>query len=173
MTCPEPTPSLHALQRRSDNTRLAALEADTLPTLTKLRLDMKRTSYVGTKGNLTCFITDIELGARKAEPALLIANRTSPTDRHVYVRLGELWQLIDPADPEAVSKQQKAIVALTERLYGFVTRDDSFRVLDAIYDFAQDLIHAKPPTWITNAQWLQALAEDDMTISSGGIVLNG
>ena len=167
-----PLPELHVLQRRSDNRRFAELDADTMPMLHKLKLDTKRSAYVGRKGNIVLWLTDIETAPRKSEPALLLVNRAA-TERNVYVRLGELWLLIDPSDVHEADNQRIAIHALTERLFGFVTKDDCFRVLDAIYEFAQDLVHAKPPVWITNAQWLQALAEDDMTVTAGGIVLNG
>lgn len=174
MTTPAPNPAiaLQALQRRSDNRRMAELEADAMPTLTALKLDMQRSTYVGAKANLTCFITDIDVGARKREPALLLANRTSPTERNVFVPMSSLWLLLDPDTLEAKEAQRAAVTALCERLFGFVTKDDCFKLLDALYDFAQDLVHAKPPTWMTHAQWLQALAEDDMTLNINGVAVN-
>lgn len=174
MTKPAPqAPTLHVLQRRSDNRRVAAIEADLMPTLLQLRLDSARTTYVGAKGDLTAWITDVELPARKREPALMLANKTNPKERHAYVLLRELWMLLDPEDLGAAKRQGEAIAALTERLYGFVTKQDLHRVLDAIYDFAQDLVHAKPPAGFNQAQWLRALAEDDMTLTFNGEAMNG
>lgn len=172
-------PGMHAMQRRSDNKRFAEIEADLMPTLTALKLDFTRSTYVGKKGDLTAFITDIDVGARKREPALLLAAKTNPTERHVYIPMSQLWVLLDPDDPDSYPQtlinrknQQIAVNAMTERLYGFVTKDDGYRVLDAIYEFAQDLVHAKPPTWMTHGQWLQALAEDDMTFIQNGVAAN-
>ena len=165
--------SLHALQRRADNKKFAEIEADLMPTMVKLRLDQKRSTYVGRKGDITVFLTEVEMPARKKEPALLLAARTDPANRHVYVLLRELWLLLDPQDLAASQKQAEAINAMTERLFGFVTKDDTFRVLDAIYDFADDLKNAKPPVWMTPGQWLQALAEDDMTFLVNGRAVNG
>ena len=45
--------TLQALSRRKDNTALAAIEADVMPAFTALKLGTKRTSYVGTKGDLS------------------------------------------------------------------------------------------------------------------------
>lgn len=166
------TASLHALQRSKDNTYMATVEADLMPAFTALKLGTKRTSYVGAKGDLTCFISDVDLPARKKEPALLLVARTDPTNRHVYVLLSELWRLCDPATPGEVAAQKAAILAMCERLYGFVTRQDCYRVLDAIYDFAQDLKDAKPPRGYSLNEWLQALAEDDMAFNFNGVTVN-
>lgn len=166
-------PSLHALQRRADNKAFAEIEADLMPAMVKLRLDQKRSTYIGRKGDITVFLTEVEMAARKKEPALLLAHRGDPSNRHVYVLLRELWLLLDPTDIHAAKAQAEAIGAMTERLFGFVTKDDTYRVLDAIYDFADDLKNAKPPVWMTPGQWLQALAEDDMTMRIDGVAVNG
>jgi len=166
-------PTLHVLQDRRTNKRVQVIEADVMPTLVQLRLDTKRTTYVGSKGDLTVWITDVDLPARKKEPAMLLARKTNPSEHHVYVLLGELWMLLDPEDIPAAQRQREIISNLTERLYGFVTKPDWNRVLDAIYDFADDLTHAKPPAGFTLAQWLQALAEDDMILKFNGQAMNG
>jgi hypothetical protein len=165
--------SLHALQRRADNKQFAEIEADLMPTLTAMRLDEKRTSYVGRKGDLTVLLTEVDMPARKREPAMLLVHRADPTNKHVYVLLREMWVLLDPVDLAATQAQAAAVNAMAERLFGFVTKDDCYRVLDVIYDFADDLKNAKPPVWMTHGQWLQALAEDDMTFIQNGVVVNG
>lgn len=162
-----PLPStLHALQRRADNKRFAELEADLMPTLNQLRLDLTRTTYVGRKGDLTAWLTDIDLPARKRQPALLLANAANPKERHVHVLLNELWVVLEH------HHNREIILQMAERLYGFVTQQNVFRILDALFDFAEDLKNAKPPRWMTHAQWLQALAEDDMTFTFNGHALN-
>lgn len=179
MSATPPKYTLHALQRRSDNTQFAAIEADLMPAFTALKLDQRRCTYVGTKGDLICFLIEIDRGARKREPAMLICNKTNPKERNTYLVLSELWLLCDPdisGDPRQTranrAEQQRALDAMTEQLYGFVMRDSCFRVLDAVFDFAQDLQQAKPPVWMTHAQWLQALAEDDMTFLYNGVAVN-
>lgn len=178
-------PGLGRLQRRSDNGYMAELEADVMPALTKLRLETTSTTYVGRKGDLVCFLTDLETGPRKREATLLMTNRRDPQNRHVHVLLGQLWLLLDPVlyrldgavdqakTERAQRAQQQALLAMTERLYGFVTQQDSIRVLDALFDFAEDLKNAKPPRGFSLGQWLQALAEDDMTLTFNGQAMSG
>lgn len=173
MTAPFQIPGLQALQRRSDNKRFAELEADLMPTLVALRLDTKRTTYVGRKGNLTCWLVDVELGARKKEPALLLVNRTNPAERNTFLPLGQLWRVIDPSTPGEQRAQMEDVRLMAEQLFGFVTTFDTTTVLDAIYDFAEDLKNAKPPPQFTLGQWLQALAEDDMVLLHNGQRMNG
>lgn len=185
MSQPPVASPLHVLQRRSDNARFAEVEADLMPAFTALKLDMARTSFVGRKGDLMLFLTDVELGQRKRESALMMANRRDPTVRKAYILFSQLWLLIDPdirnpitghIDREAtahnVREQTRTLDNLTERLFGFVTRDDTYRVIDAVFDFYTDIQHAKPPHWMTQAQWLHALAEDDMTVFENGVAVN-
>ena len=188
-----PAPSFSAdiqyLQRRSDNSRFAQLDADTMPALNALKLDMTRSAILGKKGDLLCVLTDVDVGQRKREPALLLANRRDAANRKVYILFNQLWLLIDPdINPEDTltgSKSQaaqatahnrrerdRALMALTERLYGFVTRDDVTRVIDAVFDCYRDIQLAKPPRWMTQAEWLHALAEDDMTVFENGVAVN-
>lgn len=162
--------TIQYLQRRSNNARFAALEADLMPTLVQLRLDQARSTYVGSKGNLTVWLTEQAVGARKKEPCLLIANKSDPANRNFIILLGQLWIVLDPEGPEAKRNAAAFFAEAAQMLFGFVTSDDTFRVIDTVYEFAQDLVHAKPPTWMTHAQWLQALAEDDMTVN---ISING
>lgn len=154
----QPAPTIQALQRQSDDGYFAAVEADLMPTLVKLRLDQKQTTYVGRKGDLTAWVTYVDLPARKREPALLLACSTDPATRHVYVQLAELWVVLEDKDNRRIIQQ------MAQRLYGFPTRDDEFRVLDALFDFAEDLKNAKPPVGFDQRAWLQALAEDDMVL---------
>lgn len=172
-------PALTALQRR-DRERLNAIEADVMPALVALRLDAKQDVYVGSKGDLVCFLTAVDLPGRKKEPAILLANKQQPVQRQVTIQLRNLWQLVDPdisGDRKATARnratQRSIVLELTEHLYGFVTQQDTFRVLDAIYDFAEDLKNARPPQGYSLGQWLQALAEDDMTVSFNGRQMHG
>lgn len=145
---------------------LAALEAELMPTLVQLRLDMQRTSYVGRKGDLTVFITDLDLGGRKKEPALLMVNRSDPVNRQFRWPLSRLWVLLEHEHNMAVFQRAAQL------LYGFPTRQDEYRVLDVLFDFADDLKNAKPLASITHQQWLGALAEDGMTFKVNGVAVN-
>lgn len=167
----QPAPALpstiHALRRRADNRQFAAIEADLMPTLVALRKDRTTTTFVGRKGDLTCWLTHVDLPARKSEPAMLLAATTDPANRHVYILLSELWVVLEH------TRNVKLIQRLTARLYGFPTKQDEFRVLDALFDFAEDLKNAKPPPGFDSAAWLQALAEDDMILNVNGQARNG
>lgn len=163
---------LARLQRRDTGEPFAALEADTMPALTQLRLDLTRSTYVGRKGDLIATITDVEVTTWKRVPMLVLAHRNDPVNRQVMIPMESLWLLLSPEIPDDLratlanrERQRQAILALAERLFGFATRFDCERVLDALFDFAEDLKNAKPPAQMTPAQWLAALAEDDMVLS--------
>jgi hypothetical protein len=150
----------------SNAAHLAAVEADLMPTLVQLRLDMQRTAFVGRKGDLTVFITDVDLGGRKKEPAILMVNRTDPVNRQFRWPLSRLWLLLNHEANRVVFQRAAAL------LYGFPTQMDEHRILDVLFDFADDLKNAKPVTPMTNQQWLQALAEDDMILTFDGAKRN-
>lgn len=175
------------MQRRSDNRRFAEIDAETMPALNALKLDLTRSAFIARKGDLLCILTDVDLGARSKQTALLLANRRDPAVRKAYILFSQLWLLIDPevrpsdfitpvraaqATTHNIAEQKRCIRDLTERLYGFVTRDDETRVIDAVFECYADLQHAKPPAWMTQTQWLHALAEDDMTVFENGIAVN-
>lgn len=169
MNQPAPTalPPIHALRRKADDAQFAAVEADLMPTFTALRLEQSNTVYIGRKGDLTCWLTHVDLPARKKEPALLLAASTDPQTRHVHILLSDLWVVLEH------QRNQQIIQQLTERLYGFPTKQDAFRVLDALFDFAEDLKNARPPAGFNQQAWLQALAEDDMILKFNGEARNG
>lgn len=172
--------SISSLRRRADNTEYAAIEADLMPAFTELKLAATATTYVGAKGDLIAMLTDLDAGARKRTPALVLAHKANPRERNVFIPLTAMWLLIDPDIPDDAKrtrenreKQQHAIRALAGRLYGFVTADDTYRVIDALYDFADDLKNAKPPRGFNHTEWLEALAADDMKFLVNGVALNG
>lgn len=172
--------TLQVLQRRDDNKRFAAIEADLMPAFTALKLDLKRSTYLGRKGDLLCFLIEVKGDGWKRDPALLLANKNDPRNRNTYVVLNELWLLVDPDIPDdrmATMQnrrdQASALNTMAEHLYGFVMRESADRVLDAVFEFAEDLKNAKPPTWMSAAQWQHALAEDDMILRINDVVVNG
>lgn len=174
-------PMLHAdAQRRVDKDKeFAAIEKDLMPALVQLRLDQNDTTYVGKKHDLVCFLIHVNRGPRKREPAILLVNQRYPTTQNTHLLLSELWLLIDPVvqdDPVATralqANQQSALRMMAEHLYGFVMRDSANYVLDAVFEFAEDLKNAKPPRNYNHQQWLQACAEDDLTFHYNGVAVN-
>lgn len=154
-----------------------SLSEELTPTLVATTLGIKNYKVLGAKGDLAVILTQTPVHGTKDEPALLLANRRFPKDRHTYIPLSALWQLVIPTTSEKPTRQwqerlRQTVMALTERLYGFVTQQDAFRVQDAIYEFAEDLQEAPPPAWMTKQQWLDALAADDWGIRLNGQRLN-
>jgi hypothetical protein len=144
-----------------------AVEAEFLPVLHALKKENAHYRWIGAKGDLVAFLTQLEINPGRAEPTLCLANKRTPTERHVYIPLSHLWMMIEP------NAMQVAVPQLAERLYGFVTRADCMRVLDAVYEFAEDLKNAPPPRWLTVNQWMRAIAEDGMASRiNGNVVMN-
>lgn len=155
-----------ATEKKLKSAQLAALkDASIMPTLAALKLEATRTNWIGRKGDLSLFLTEKDLG-RGRRPCLLIANAHSPTARHVFFQLEDLYLII-------TSRAQEVAMAMAQQLYGFVTKADAFRVLDVLFDFADDLKNAPPPRWISHKDWLAALAEDGMTFYEHGEAANG
>lgn len=155
-------------QRHLKSVRVVAeREASVNPTLTALKLDTNRTSWVGAKGDLAVYLADKDLSdGHGRRPHLLIVNKRSPTTNHVFFAMADLWVILE-------KHAEQVAVAMCEKLYGHATRDDAFRVLDVLFEYAEELKNAKPPRWLSSQQWLTALAEDGFTVWHQGKALNG
>ena len=135
--------------------RSSELVDDMTRNLVAAQLSRKNFTPIGRKGDLLCFLTEITIaGAGKAEPALVLANHRNPRERHTYILLSQMWAF---AEPQAMTK---IAPQLAVKLYGFVTKQDCFRIIDAFYDFADDLRKAPPPHWLSNRDRAAALAQD-------------
>lgn len=100
----------------------------------------RRHSFVGVKGDLRIELhyADVNDGAgRQACLYLFHAHRAKDG---VLIPFGGMWQY---AERDALDKVVKPVTA---KLYPFVTRQDEFRVLDAILDYLQDLKDHRPET---------------------------
>lgn len=138
---------------------ISRVESEVTPNVVAASMRLKQWRVIGRKGDLVAILTGIYNPDRKKdEPALVLANHRSPCDRHVFIPLSHLWRMVEP------DAMRTAVPSLCLHLYGFVTRDDLFRVTDAIYEFAEDLQKAPPPEWLATRDWLEALAQDGFTM---------
>lgn len=142
----------------------AALDAECMPTLAALRLDMNQAKAIGSKGDLLLFraYKDFGVGAR---PAMLLARKREPAKHHVWFPLESLYII-------QTDRACAAAMQIAEQLYTFATKQDAHRVLDCLFDFAEDLIRTPPTRRMSAKQWLQACAEDGMTVFHQGEALN-
>lgn len=143
----------------------AALDAECMPTLAALRLDLAQVRPIGSKGDLLLFRGYRDLFGTGARPAMLLARKREPAKNHVWFPLENLFVIETPHSVSAAMK-------IATQLYGIATKADAHRVLDCLFDFAEDLLRTPPAPRMTAQQWLQACAEDGMTVFHQGEALN-
>jgi hypothetical protein len=150
--------SASAAAARPGQEAQAVLDAEVMPTLAALKLDLSQAKAIGSKGDLLLFraYKDFGMGAR---PAMLLARRRDPATSHVWFPLESLW-IIREGD-QAVSAAMK----IANQIYGFATKDDAHRVLDCLFEFAEDLVRTPPDPRMTARQWLDACEEDGLTVT--------
>lgn len=127
-----------------------------------------RHSHVGKKGDLTIELHygDFQTGHGR-QAALYIWAQGRQTNG-VYVPLSQMWQF---AERESL---QLMIPPMAEKVYGFVTRNDLFRLLDAILDYLDDLRKSPPdPNLFKDRSlnaFLQSFADEglDFEVKVGG-----
>lgn len=141
----------------------SALMQQATPTLQAERLGLRDVRFVGRKGDLLVLLSSATLAeGAKEEPVLVLANARAPRERHVLVPLSHLWRMLEPEAMRTVAP------TLCRHLYGVITQDDLFRVMDALYDFADDLKDAPPPPRLGAGAWYDALARDGFTFTVNG-----
>lgn len=96
----------------------------------------ERHSHVGRKGDLTVELHFGDFDTGHGRQAALVLVR--PGRAQACIPFNTLWQYCER------NALQVMVPPLTEQLYGFVTKMDSFRVMDAILDFLDDLRQAPP-----------------------------
>lgn len=131
-----------------------------------LALGLRSHRVLGRKGDLVVILTDAKIQGGKQEPCLVLANQRDPRERHVYIPLSQIWHILEP------QFMARSARLLAKQLYGHVTKDDCFRITDALYDYADDLISAPPPAKASTRQWMDALATDGWTLHKDGQALN-
>lgn len=104
---------------------------------TRTEVTTEKHSHVGRKGDLTIELHYGDFGdGRGKQPALHIYHLTP--SRGAFLPLSDMWQCMER---EAFVVMAKPIA---DRCYGFVTRDDMVRVMDALLEYLDDLRQAPP-----------------------------
>lgn len=97
-----------------------------------------RHSHVGQKGDLTVELHFGDFGTGHGRQAALCLFRRGHEADGVFVPLSMMWQF---AERDALNVM---IPPMAKQVYGFVTRQDEFRLLDAILDYLDDLRKSPP-----------------------------
>ena len=143
-------------------------EREYTPHLIAMQCGLENYSIVGKKGDLIAILTQGKFNlSGKDEPCLVIAHARNPRERNVKLPLSSMWRMVDPhaCGPMAY--------AFCELIYGFVTRMDHMRMVDAFYEFAEDLKNAPPPRTLTSQEFLTACANDGFVFHLNDQKVNG
>lgn len=100
----------------------------------------RRHSFVGVKGDLRVELHYSDVGDGHGRQACLYLFQIQKPKDGVLIPFAGMWQY---AERNALDKVVKPLAA---KIYGFVSRQDEFRVLDAILDYLQDLKDHRPET---------------------------
>jgi hypothetical protein len=104
---------------------------------TRPEITTEKHSHVGRKGDLTIELHYGDFGdGRGRQPALFIYH-LAPR-KGGFMPLSDMWQCLEK------NAFVQIVKPIAECCYGFVTRDDMFRVMDAILDYLDDLREAPP-----------------------------
>ena len=111
-----------------------------------------RHSFVGTKGDLTVEMHYGNFDDGHGSQAALYIYRNNPKDG-VFVPLSTMWMYLQRESFHTM------IPPLARKLYGFVTKDDMVRTMDALMDYIEDLRKSPPDPNIFKDRSLQAFQE--------------
>ena len=162
----QPLPKYHVI----DPERPDPKRAEILPSLEAAALGLTRHQTIGRKGPIAVVLTQAknpETG--KEEPAMLLANSRDPVNRHAFILLSQLYQVIDEG---AAHEAVYAATQLGPRLFGFVTKYDLNLIVDVLLEFGDDLRKAKPAQTLGTKEWLEAIAADGFTVRHDGEAVN-
>ena len=117
----------------------------------------RRHNFVGVKGDLRVELHYADVNDGHGRQACLYVFRQRDPKGGVLVPFAGLWRYREEADGltrylrgrELDAAASAEVIQLNSRLlakhlYGFVTKQDEIRVLDAIMDYAEDLKNHKP-----------------------------
>lgn len=111
-----------------------------------------RHSHVGKKGDLIVELHYGDFDTGHGRQAALFIRRADPR-KGVFIPLSTMWQY---AEHDAIHLM---IPPLAEQLYGFVTKDDIFRIMDAVMDYLGDLRKSPPDPDLYKDKSLDAFME--------------
>ncbi len=117
-----------------------------------------RHSHVGQKGDITVELHYGDFGTGHGRQAALKLFVRGKEHLGTYVPLSDLWKFTEAEALHAL------VPVLARQIYGFVTKQDQLRTLDAILDYLDDL-RKSPPDQIkdrTLDQFLESCAEEGL-----------
>lgn len=112
-----------------------------------------RHSHVGQKGDITVELHYGDFDTGHGRQAALYLYRRGRDTEGVYVPLSMMWQF---AERDALHVM---IPPMAEKVFGFVTWQDQFRLLDAILDYLEDLRKSPPDPSLFKDRSLNAFLE--------------
>lgn len=98
----------------------------------------RRHHYVGKKGDLRVELHYADLNTGHGRQACLYVFHVLRAKDGVLIPFSDMWRY---AERNALDRVVRPVA---QKLYPFTTRDDEFRVLDAVLDYLQDLKDHKP-----------------------------
>lgn len=119
-------------------------------------------SDTGRKGDLEIHFAYVPTEDGQQTPAMYLRNprRVMPDGNRgaaVAVPLSEMWQFADSANTVMKAAEY------AEYLYGFITKDDVYRIADAILEWLNDLKDMPPPRGFSNrTEFLNMLEQNGL-----------
>jgi hypothetical protein len=99
----------------------------------------KRHTFVGVKGDLRVELHYVDVHDGEGVQACLYLFKFNAPKDGVYIPFNGMWVYAQRGAIDTVVRP------VAKKLYGFVQRQDEYRVLDAIFDYLEDLKNHKPP----------------------------
>lgn len=125
-----------------------------------------RHGFVGVKGDLRVELHYADLKDGQGDQACLYVFRFRDPKGGVLVPFTRMWMFdirFGQADIDE-DKLARVCMALANQLYGFATKQDQHRVLDAVVDYMDELKDHKPPPGMdkTLDQFLEECEREDL-----------
>lgn len=112
-----------------------------------------RHSHVGRKGDLVIELHYGNFGTGRKHEAALYIYQLNRQAEGTFVPMTTLWQF---AERDAM---HTIIPPLAQQIFAYVTKQDCYRLLDAILDFLEDLKNARPDPNLFKDRSLDAFLE--------------
>lgn len=120
--------------------------------------ESSRHTFVGVKGDLRIELRYADVQDGNGRQACLYIHAIRRPQDGVYIPFEQMW-MYAKAD-----RMPEVVHMLCERIYGFATQQDGFRLLDAIFDYLEDLKNHRPEPGLdkTVDQFLQECDEEGL-----------